>query len=277
MQRRRFRATTSGLSEKTCVWGILLLCAGIAKGTLVVDPPMPTTHLIEVQIIRVFDDVGANPATIFGNVSQQTAIEAAVDTIWSQAGVDVNFLPTINTYNDSFALLGSISPRPQSDLDTMMANADAEGGILNLNPDIMNMFFVDIVPGSSFTSELTVNGLARVGTNGIAQFVGDTLLTFGNGLDSIASVVSHEIGHNLGLKHPAGMVPNLMSPGGGSEQLSTDQISAIFQTTSRDDAVAFIPSGGTGLLTLVPEPSTITLFLLSVPLVLLFSKRKTIR
>jgi hypothetical protein len=37
-----------------------------------------------------------------------------------------------------------------------------------------------------------------------------------------------------------------MSPNGTTAQLTDDQISAVFQTTRRNDATAFIPSGGTG-------------------------------
>ena len=43
-----------------------------------------------------------------------------------------------------------------------------------------------------------------------------------------------------------------MSPQGTTEQLSTEQIDAIFRTTSLNNTVAFIPSGGTGFPQLLP-------------------------
>ena len=43
-----------------------------------------------------------------------------------------------------------------------------------------------------------------------------------------------------------------MAPSGTTQQLTTAQIGAVLQTTSRNDAIAFIPSGGTGF----PQPFT---------------------
>jgi hypothetical protein len=98
----------------------------------------------------------------------------------------------------------------------------------------------------------TSAGIANIGRNGIAAYVGASLLTFGNGTDVIAGVLAHEIGHNLGLKHTADGTANLMAPSGTTQQLTTAQIGAVLQTTSRNDSVAFIPSGGTGF----PQPFT---------------------
>ena len=176
-------------------------------------------------------------------------------------GVDVEFLAT-TTYVDSFAYNGfptdySTNTRPTSHLnDIVTATGSPSQSTI---PAIINMFFVDIVPGFSFTSENTANGLAFVGANGVTQFVGDNLLTFETGREVVASVVSHEIGHNLGLFHIA-EAENLMQEGGSpdpGERLNAAQIAT---------------AQGSNLTQLVPEPSGA--LLAGLGLLLLGSRRR---
>ena len=239
--------TTTGRLDYRCAMTSLLWIGllGPAAAQLTVDPALPITHQVQVQLIETALDDGARTATLFGNATQQAKIESLIDSVWAQAGIDIEFLPNVIRYNDTFAYEGYSGTRPSSDLDQIVDNAAAEGGILNSDPTILNMFFVRIAAGFGFTSENNANGMANIGDNGITQFVGENLLGFQNGRDVIASIVAHEIGHNLGLKHPGSGLPNLMDPSGTSEQLSSDQIEAIFQTNFRNDSVAFIPSGGT--------------------------------
>ncbi len=216
--------------------------------TLIVNAAKPITHRVTIQIIETAKSDGTSPATIFGDATQRASIIAGIDTIWAQAGIDIHFSAPIVRYNNTFAYEGTPgnnSPRPESDLSTMISHAWSTG-ILNPSTSVIKMFFVNIVPLFSFTSESTVNGLANLGSNGIAAFVGDNLLSSQNNLDVVASVISHEIGHNLGLQHSLNGGDNLMSPNGTSAKLSSTQIAAVFQTTFRNDSIAFIPDGGTG-------------------------------
>jgi hypothetical protein len=214
---------------------------------LIVDPARPITHRVTVQIIETALSDGTSPATIFGNASQRASIEAAIDSIWAQAGIDVTFLPAITRYNDNFAYQGNGASRPTNDLNTILSRA-ALAGVVNTDPSVINMFFVNVVPGFGPAGENSANGIGSIGNDGIAQFVGDNLLAFQSGRELISGVVAHEIGHNLGLKHASNGQANLMSPQGTTAQLSSAQIAAIFQTAFRNDSVALIPSGGTGFL-----------------------------
>lgn len=219
-------------------------------GQLILNPSQPITEQVTVQIIQTIHGSGAPTATVLGDSLQRAAIESLVDSIWAQAGIDVVFLPTVNIYQNTFAFQGTTSPRPTGDLSTIVTAGDL-AGVGSANPLILDMYFVDVVPGFSFTTENTSNGLAFVSGNGIAMFVGDNLLTFQGGREVIASVISHEIGHNLGLDHIVES-ENLMQAGGSpnqGERLNALQISTALASNFSTPVA-------------VPEPGTMALSLL---------------
>jgi hypothetical protein len=198
---------------------ILVLAACGAKAALVTNAAQAITDLVTVQPIILSDDGGANMAEFFGSLAQQTSIEGLIDSIWAQAGIDVDFLAP-NAWNSSSANQGIDS------LFEIVGNG-ITAGVTNPNPNIINIFFVNIVEGFGLLPENSVAGRAFVGGNGVVQYVGTTLLSSLGGREGIASVVAHEIGHNLDLPHIVNS-ENLMQAGGApneGERLIGTQIS----------------------------------------------------
>jgi hypothetical protein len=197
---------------------------------LTVNPAQPITKQVSVQIIQTALDNGTTPATVFGNAVQTAAIEADIDLVWVQAGIDINFLPTVNRFNSTFAYQGNAGSgvRPQGDLGTIVANARA-AGVLNPDPQVIDMFLLNVVPAFAPLDEAHVAGLSYISGNGVTGFVGDNLLAWG-AFDTVAGVFAHEIGHNLGLNHVSDTT-NLMNPTPSSQKLDASQIAIARAST----------------------------------------------
>ncbi|VAW54605.1 hypothetical protein MNBD_GAMMA06-487 [hydrothermal vent metagenome] len=206
------------------------------SAALILNPSSPITEVVNIQAIVVSDDDGTNTAEFFGNSTQSAIIEGFIDDIWAQAGIDINFL-SANSWDNSFANNGSGLPtdtRPTSDLRTIVSDG-SNAGVASADATVINMYFVNIAAGFSLLGENNAAGLGFVGGNGITQYVGSNLLDFTGGQEVIAGVVSHEIGHNLGLGHITEF-ENLMDTGG--QRLNSTQISTALAS---DFSVAVVP------------------------------------
>ncbi len=231
-----------------------LCVTSVVQADLVTNPPMAITMQVTVNPVILSNTGGSNQAEFFGNSFQQPDIEGYINEIWAQAGIQISFQAP-EYWNNTFANVGSSSPRPTSDLGTIVANAMPAGHI-DPDPNVINMFFVEIAAGFDDVGENAANGLAYIGGNGITQHVGDNLVTFKPGQEVVASVVAHEIGHNLGLVHIVES-ENLMQEGGApnpGHRLNASQIAVArgssFSTAVPEPGSALVLAGLTGMLAL---------------------------
>ena len=187
----------------------------------------PIVEIITVQPIIVSNDDGTNTAGMFGTAAESQLIMDQINDIYYAAGVEVDWLaPT--QWNDTYANIGddgNRDPRPGSDLSNILSAGD-EVGVGNSDPLVLDMYFVEISPAFSQTSDFTANGYARVGGNGSTVHIGDGLTTFDSGRDVASRVTAHEIGHNLGLDHNT-ILGNLMSTNSSGPDLTEEQIAEI--------------------------------------------------
>ncbi len=193
-----------------------------------IDPSGNAREVVIVQPIIASNTNGSNQAEFFGNAQQEQDIKTRIDDIFAQANIDVEFLPT-RFVNDTFTNVGtSTGERAGADLDRIVTGGDASG-VGNTDPLVIDMYFVEHVPGFADLGDMYANGLAFLGGNGIAMHVGDNLVDTEGGRSVVASVAAHEIGHNLGLDHYPGD-QNLMSSAGNSTDLTQGQIDIVINS-----------------------------------------------
>lgn len=215
-------------------FGLMVVWPACADSALIVNSSLPITKRVTLNISRTALDNGSSPAMVFGNAEQRADIETKIDQIWAQAGIDVDFLPTIAPFNDTFAHRGDDGDNPRSSIDIYRIFDDAEdyAGVVHSDPSVLNIIFVDVVPQFPPLGDWSAAGLAWNGANGIIAYTGDNLLASSGNREVIATVVAHEIGHNLGLPHTPNGQANLMSPMGTTQQLTAEQISTVLKSTA---------------------------------------------
>lgn len=193
-----------------------------------IDPNAPIVNdneIVTIQPIIVSDDDGSNTAEFFGDAMQEADVMVRINAIYAQAGIEIVWLPAV-TQNNTFVNVGTgTGERTPDDLEAIVNQGD-EAGLGSANPNVIDMYFVERVPGFADLGENFANGLAFLGLPGVAIQIGDNLPGTAGGRNVIAEVTAHEIGHNLGLQHLE-VDGNLLAPGGfgnGGSDLNQNQI-----------------------------------------------------
>ncbi len=214
---------------------IALLCLGVLQVTalaeVVINSSQPVTHRVKIQPVRAVKTDGT-AATLFGGAETEAYIKEQIDRIWSQSGLVIEWLP-VNDHVSDFAYDGSpndytFTARPSSHFTTLTDQLPAPPASTDFT--IINMLFVKVVPGFTASVPNSANGRAWIDGRGIVVFIGSALVDpdWEVGMDAVASVVAHEIGHNLGLAHAGTTSTNLMNPLAEEERVTTFQTSTIF-------------------------------------------------
>ncbi len=184
------------------------------------------TQRVYVQPIVASDNNGSNTAVFFGNSDQEFDTKRRIDEIYLQAGIDVEWLDAKAT-SSTFVNYGTGSgTRPQNDLRTIVADGD-NSGIGSSNPLVIDMYFVNRVPGFQELTANSANGLAFIDASGVTMHTGDNLVGSTGGRRIVARVAAHEIAHNLGLEHINDST-NLMDDG---EELNYSQIITVLDSS----------------------------------------------
>ena len=191
-----------------------------------------------------------------------TTNEAGMDNVFSQSSfgadaIDIQFLPTMVHVNPDFLNIQS---------NAEMQRLFAVGG----SGPTVNFYYVDLIGACGSTVSSSIVGCGQVGGNNFAVESSFAAGSFG------AELNSHELAHNLGLRHAGSSNPdapstaNLMGPNlNGNTTLTPDQVSGGNDSIDQDARIAGIQNplvqGDVGSQFISIQPILITATPASVP------------
>lgn len=220
---------------------------------LVIGSPARAANYVTVQPIRVCQDDGEDCAHV-------GFFEEAVNKIWSQADIQVHFLPERQLNKTEFLHVNAASPGPEEDF---VVFGNAPNHAQHENPNVINMWFVDelLSFGNINRNGVACGPLFAVCGDLSGVIISGDIFTFNDG-NGRRDTIPHEIGHVLGLAHRslgAGGPENLMTAredrqaplsldniwpdGEGLSQLTAEQISAVMSSSFVLPAPVPEPSG----------------------------------
>ena len=175
-------------------WGVLTACAAQAA-----------QPVVNVQLINVCDDSGANCA--LSSPYASTGLNpTALQRIFDQAGVTVNLLAPV-TYNSTAYLNPAIVDAPDqgylfgspTDPSHLLMNLPGHGQ--NLNRNVLDLWLVNTLPHNPDANGTSTApqpfGVGLTNANGAIVTTGNNGSGYISGIDNVA----HELAHNLGLTH----------------------------------------------------------------------------
>ena len=171
-------------------------------GSIVTNAPRPVQYQVQVQPVILANTNGSNPSVFFGTDPHRLVIESMVDQIWSQAGIDIKWLAPVVWKHAAFNM--NINEN-QFALD--VASDAATAGKTNPTgaPHVINAFFTHKIngvnPGSNWAKGTAIfnDPNSNFVYNGTFQVLGSGTVSNPGKYDRAARLVSHELGHNLGL------------------------------------------------------------------------------
>lgn len=229
---------------RVCLIPLLLA----AMTGLALDLPATITNIVKVQLIQTALDDGSDPAPVFDPV-RHPMVAAAVNRIFAQAGMGIEFAPGLLRWNDTAAHQGDPATyeggrRPSFDLIAQIVFGAHNDGVASLHANSLSLFFVGVCPDNRPGDTA---GVATIAQNGMAIHFEAAVVE--NQPQLAAVMIAHEICHNLGLYHlvsEGNLMTRLVRD--TSTALTTEQIAALLSTNAIHSAVAHIPPGGTGFL-----------------------------